>query len=228
MEIDPLLSFNKLQVKDTYMIPLFNSWKEITIRKYFEIQDIISSDSDEVTKNVNLVSLLYGISADEVWNKQMDEIDDMTSRLSWVSDFELTDVKSDKMVESVNLPSFKCTVHTDLNKFTLSQYVDFQHWWSMDKDKHIAEILGCFLVPDGMRYNEGYDVQALIGEINDSMPIMIAQNIYFFFVNSYLNSIKDIKESLRVVKKRRNRTLLRGLLKRLNQCRMVLSGSSHG
>ena len=75
---------------------------------------------------------------------------------------------------------------------TVAQYVDFQTYWlQRDNMKNIiGNLLAIFIIPKGKKYNEGYDINQVVNDIMNNIDIMTAEEILFFFLSSYLISIK--------------------------------------
>lgn len=201
----------------------YSSWADITIADYKRIQEILSSDADEMEKNVELLAVICDADTDDIWDMDIDTLSDLTDSLGWLKDFDESKIRKNQ-IDKVKLKSYTCNVMRDLSTFTVAQYVDFQNYWREDHERNLTKILSCFLVPDGQKYNEGYDIAELVNEIDENMSICVAKSIYFFFVNSYITSMQDILKSLDIKKRKMDKRKMR----QLNHCKMVLNGFLDG
>ena len=66
----------------------------------------------------------------------------------------------------------------------------------------MGNILACFLIPKGKEYADGYDIQNVVRAINEHLDIMTANEILFFFLKSYLISIRGTANYLNWIMKR--------------------------
>jgi hypothetical protein len=165
------------------------SWKDISINDYYEITDVLEDNSlDAITKNIYLLSILTEIDAETLFNLSLDEVDVLMKQIGWITDF-----KWDKKWKAnrVSINGKQYDVCVDLSKMTISQYIDFQNFWSkQDLREHYGNILACFFVPKGKKYCEGYDVKALAEEFRNTVSIELANAVCFFFLKRLLYSIK--------------------------------------
>ena len=137
-------------------------WENITIEKYYNIKDILDDETDDdITKNVKLVAVITDKDEDEVWNMDMAEAGEYISRLQFLNKFELP--KNPNM--KIKLPSYDLVVIKDLSKINVAQYVDFQNFVKMPLKESMEKILSIFLIPEGCKYNDGYDIIDLQKEI---------------------------------------------------------------
>ena len=70
----------------------------------------------------------------------------------------------------------------------VSQYVDFQAIYVDGFDKRPAELLSVMMVPDGHKYNDGYDKEQVIEDMYD-LPVEEALGICHFFIRRFTRSI---------------------------------------
>lgn len=73
----------------------------------------------------------------------------------------------------------------DIKDLTTGQYIDYQTYMQDNEDfKNLAKVLSVFIVPKGKTYNEGYDVEDVIRELDEHLSIQIALGVCFFFGRS--------------------------------------------
>lgn len=163
----------------------YKDWKEISIELYKKITEAQNEDVDIMTKEVMILAMLCECSEDDIWNLDINKVGELKSQLQFLGDF---DFNKNKKYKSVKVGGIECDVCTDLNTFTYAQYVDFQNFYP--QDGCIAQLLSTIIIPKGNKYNDGYDIADLIQKIEKTVDIVTANEICFFFLKKYVNSIK--------------------------------------
>ena len=157
-------------------------WENITIEKYYNIKDILDDETDDdITKNVKLVAVITGKDEDEVWNMDMAEAGEYISQLQFLNKFELP--KNPNM--KIKLPNYDLVVIKDLSKINVAQYVDFQNFVKMPMKEGMEKILSIFLIPEGCKYNDGYDIIDVQKEIRENLSFRVAEGLLSFFIEKY-------------------------------------------
>lgn len=157
-------------------------WENISIDKYYEIKDILDDETDDdITKNVKMVAVITDKDEDEVWSMDMAEAGEYISRLQFLNKFELPDNPNMKF----NLPGYQLKVMKDVSKISVAQYVDFQNFVKLPLREGMEKILSIFLIPEGCKYNEGYDIIDLQKVIRENISFRVAEGLLSFFIEKY-------------------------------------------
>lgn len=167
---------------------MITSYKDLTIKKYQEIRQILAEDGGELNIQSRIIACLTDMELDAVLNLSLTKYNEYVQKSSFLMDKPVIN----KHVPSKIVINGKEYVLTkNVNKLTASQYIDYQNYIAeKDNEKYLANIIACFLVPKGMKYNDGYDVLDVAEEIAENLSIQDAMDICFFFRRKYLNSIK--------------------------------------
>lgn len=186
-------------------------WDNITIEKYYNIKDILDDETDDdITKNVKLVAVITDKDEDEVWSMDMAEAGEYISRLQFLNKFELP--KNPNM--KIKLPNYDLVVIKDLTKINVAQYVDFQNFVKMPMKEGMEKILSIFLIPDGCKYNEGYDIIDVQKEIRENLSFRVTEGLLSFFIEKYGKLlIHSLVYCRRQVKKTKNPEMMEKLEK---------------
>ena len=80
---------------------------------------------------------------------------------------------------------------TDIRKMTTAQYIDFQNF-SKEGEKKLIEVLSCFLIPKGKKYNEDYDILEVQKSLRDYLTIPNCLALSAFFLAKFNRSIKGM------------------------------------
>ncbi len=175
------------------MKPLYNNWNDVTLGTYKKLAEISGDDSlSENDKQVEIAAVLCDCKAEDIWNMDMADAKALFGQMTWINDFKPDFKKSLKKSYILNGIEYKVTL--DINEMSVAGYVDFQNYYGDGIDKsNMAEILSCFLIPKGYKYNEGYDVVQVIDDINNYLPFPEAQRICFFFLRKQADSLRAIQ-----------------------------------
>jgi len=160
-------------------------WNDLTIGQYERIYSIFKEDIDDEEKMIGVVTVVYGITEDEVMCQPLTRTMEMIASVEGLKTSP-DDVRTRKRYR---LKGKLYNVCVDADKITTAQYIDYQTY-SKDWESNIAEVLSVVLIPRGKRYGEGYDVAELIRDIRESFPLGDALSIAKVFRYRWLKSIR--------------------------------------
>lgn len=172
-------------------------WDDVSIGEYFDIVDISSDDAiDDVDKDVEILSILCDCDVNDIYNLPIGEVSALRSQMMWLSEFSFD--KKSRHFKKFVFNGRNIDIELVVDKMTYAQFVDYQMFWKegVDTADKMANVLGCFLIPKGHKYNDGYDVAEFRNEIKEHLPITIAQSICFFFLQKSMVSYKGMVASL--------------------------------
>ena len=181
------------------------SWKDVTIDEYFDLRDKLVDDTlTDYEKIIIKIAFITGKDEDEIWNLNWDEFRALQVEALWMNEFKL---KENVKFKSIEINGEKYSIDTNLQNFTVAQYIDFQTFFPKRKtnERIIGNILACFIIPKGKKYADGYNIQELVDNINSNLDIMTANEIMFFFLKQYLISIRATANYFNWVLKRMKR-----------------------
>lgn len=191
------ITINEYMPKDDKVSLKKTSWKDVTINEYFEIQDIMKDDTMEpADKEVELMSILSGLSTEQIWDMTITEFKALQELAKWVETATLRPLDKVKF-NKIKINDTQYVVNQDLTKFTVAQYVDFETLWhNRDNKDYMGALLACFLIPKGKEYANDYDINKTKDDIMSYLDIQTAYEIMGFFLVSWRNSTKASLDSL--------------------------------
>ena len=155
------------------------NWSNITLEQYLEIQAIKEIDSMDVM--VELIRILFKIEDPE--SLPYTEFIKYSQELSFMSkDIERVPLKDTYQINGRNYK-----LENNVMKLTTSQVIDYRNY--SKEDNHIAKILSVFLIPEGHKYNDGYDIEQVINDLLD-LDIQTVVSILDFFTICWKEFIK--------------------------------------
>lgn len=197
----------------------YNSYNEMPIEDFIRIKSILNSDNDENTKEFELISVLTGISIDDLMEMKLSDLQGITPKCAFLGE-EV--IQTQRNINAIVINDIKYVVCTDLKDFTVAQYVDFQNY--PKDEQHLAENLSTFVVPEGKKYAEGYDIVKTISDFNKFMPISSALSLQNFFTEKLVNCTKNtLHYSLQLMKKelKKTKTSKKDKTKIMNQIKQI-------
>ena len=213
----------------------YKNWKEISINTFKKLQNVISdvpvtddATLNNINSNIAMLSVLCDVDEDAIASLSTSEY----IRLVNDSNF-LSDMPKVKITDTYVINGKVYKVFLSLKNMSVAQYIDFQTFYK-EYDKYTRELLACFLIPEGKRYGEDYDIAEVITDIGEHLSIVDANSILFFFVILYqsltkttLNcSIKDMKKMMRKEKNKEQRMKMEQAIKELKKARDLVTNGN--
>lgn len=202
---------------------MINNWKDLSIKKYNQILNV-DENLTPIEKDIEYISILSDTPTSELYMKSIEELNELRGELSFL---EQKYVTSNSPIKKIQLNDWHLNVTQNINKMSVSQYVDFN--MNLQEEKmNTAMMLACFLIPEGKRYNDGYDMVQLISDIEEHVNMQLANDLAFFLLRKSQRLIKVKVESLLLwmrVKKilTKNKTLKRLLSQKIQSIRGLVA-----
>ena len=166
----------------------YNDYSNLPIGKYYEILDICESDLSKIEKDLAVIAVLLDVTEDEVYKLKPEEVYELQQQLKFLSK-PAKDAK--KKFKKLKIADKTYRIVNKLDELNIGQYVDFQFNWNKDYLTNLPQILSIFLIPEGCKYNEGYDIVEVQQAIKDNLSIEAALNIAFFLRRKSVDLIKN-------------------------------------
>ena len=175
----------------------YDSWEKISVNVFEKLNNAINdaevtgnNEVDLLNKQIAILSVLCDVDEDTIADLHTSEF----SRLVNETNF-LNETPKKNVIDKMTLNGKKYDIFLSISDMTMSQYIDFQTLFPK-RDKEFKRILSIFVIPKGCNYNEGYDIEQVIKDIGEYMPITDANNIMFFFALAYQSLTKVMLTSL--------------------------------
>ncbi len=148
------------------------TWYDVTLNQFDRLQDTFNIE-DETERIITIAEILLG---DEITNLPLPEFNEQVKQLDFLKEEIPTKNHPPKNLE---INGRKYTMDCLLGNVSTAQYVDYTNHCNVDKPD-MAKILSVFIIPEGHKYNDGYDMLQVVNDIN-SLPIPIVNSTAFFF-----------------------------------------------
>ena len=153
------------------------TWKDITLRQFNKIQDLLQ-EIDEYT-TLNIIDVIYDVDsanlpAMEVMNKYAHSLDFLTTTIP----------TNEKLKETYTINQREYNSNINLTQMTTAQFVDYQNY-TKENPVDISKCLSVFIIPKEHTYNDGYDLKQVQDDIKD-LDMVTINTLAFFFKKLYL------------------------------------------
>lgn len=168
------------------------TWYDVTLYQFKMLQDVVGIE-DETERIISIAEILLG---KDITNLPLKEFNEQTKQLVFLN----TDVPVSNPAKKLEVNGRKYYMDCLLGNVTTAQYVDFVNH---SKTNDLAKMLSVFVIPEGHKYNDGYDMMEVMDDIN-SLPIPIVNSAAFFF-GRQLQKFMEIfqRYSVRKIKKQK-------------------------
>ena len=164
---------------------MVTSYKEMTLQMYEHLSKIAESDTDDIEKQIQMVSVLTGKTTKEVEDLPISVYHDLAKKTVFLMrEPEIEQIKSN----TVKINERVYVITNDVTKITTAQYIDFQEY--MKQGKNLANVLSTLLVPKGEKYGDA-DFLEVKKDI-ERLPICTALGLYAFFLQRFAKLIANM------------------------------------
>lgn len=147
------------------------NWNNVTLEKYLKIQDVLNEEVlDEEQKTFEIANIIY---EQDITELPLPEYVQKMKALSFVNQLP----EKDKLANSYTINDTKYKTSANIESIQANQFIDFQNY---GKNKDMIGCISCFFIPDGHKYNDGYDMIKVKEDIKQ-LPITVANSLSFFF-----------------------------------------------
>ena len=167
-----------------------HSWKDINLKEYKKIVEILNRELDsDLEKDISILAVLLNVPEDSLYDMNIMELQRLLGQMSWIKEEKYVYKNKIKKMNKLVIDGKEYVVNPDINKFTVSQYLDFQNFWD-NRNERMGNLLAVFIIPKGCKYNEGYDVIKLADRLEEVFTLDDWNDVCFFFLKNYYSSIK--------------------------------------
>lgn len=196
-------------------IKIKNNWDEITWRQYEQLEQILSSDIPSDFKTVHIVSLLTGLSVNQVENMQVTEFQKLLPHLEFL-----------KTEPETHYHKFEYTINDreyifkgKIDEITTAMYIDYSAYMK-EEDKDVVKLLSVFFIPKGHEYNDGYDMEQVQSDIGDLCWLDVRAMSFFFrlWLATFMDILKSsLQKSLKKTMKGKTRAEKKEIKKQIKE-----------
>lgn len=150
------------------------NWNDISLRKWKQLEKINSEEfEDAILYSAEIVKVIFDI--DNPMDLSPQEFTKYIEALSFIN----TPIPEVKLCNTYNINGTKYNFRGNIFEISMAQLMDVRSFTTKSEIDY-AEVLSVFLIPDEHKYNDGYDLEKVLDDI-DSLPITDVLKLYNFF-----------------------------------------------
>lgn len=161
------------------------NWNDITYNEFLKLKEI--AENKELTEDMQMlemVLLLFGdVPLTQMWKCSQSVINIISQPMP----------SGDTIASILNVNGRKYTVTKDITKVTTSQFIDYSNYCK--NSANLIDMLTCFIIPEGHKYDDGYDMEEVKKDLLD-LSVITVQSYCFFFRKTWLKLQKTFLFSL--------------------------------
>ena len=162
------------------------NWNNITLRQFNQLQeDLKIEDSTE-----RLVAVASTVYDEDISALSLPEFNEKIRSLKFLNEEIPNDIRLPKNIKAND---HEYEIRGLLGELTAAQYIDYNAYLKEGDMKKLASV---FIIPTGHKYNDGYDLEDVLKDI-DSIPITLIYSLAFFFERQLRTFTRIFQYSLR-------------------------------
>ena len=205
-------------------VSIVSDYRDVTVGKYqSDILPIIkkADQMDPLDLQVALIAALNNLTDVEVLNLPVPQYTEYALATKFLEK-PVDASHAGRIASRYTLGEFTLVPVQDFEKMTAGQFIDFQQL-SGDVEKNAIALLSVYLVPEGKKYNDGYDIREVQRAIADHLNVQDAFGILAFFLARSLKLQADsLSSSKGMIRGLKNRKARKELLKRVTKAEALL------
>jgi hypothetical protein len=150
------------------------NWNDISLRKWKQLERTKRENfEDEILYTAEIIKILFNI--DNPMDLSPKDFSKYVNELSFMSN----PIPEVKLCNTYNINGTKYNFRGNIFEISMAQLMDVRNFTTKPEVDY-AEVLSVFLIPDEHKYNDGYDMEKTLDDI-DSLPITDVLKLYNFF-----------------------------------------------
>lgn len=175
-------------------------WSDITIAKHkaiMAVYDKFRDNADDDLFPYELVCAAYGKPWEWIAGMTISEASAYIKSISFLGEKP----KQKKVKGKYVLNGHTYTTCLNLTSINTAQYIDFQTLAERSNELP-AEFLAIILIPEGKKYNDGYELNDAVSDIENNLTVEEALGLSAFFFNLSQISTRVLTRKLRRMERR--------------------------
>lgn len=150
------------------------NWKNITLKQWEELDRLSKQKfDDDILYTSEIIKVVFNI--EDPLSMTPQEFQKYVAELSFMKD----PIPEAKLCNSYNINGTKYNFKGNIYEITMGALMDWRKY-STEQEIDYAQCLSVFMIPEGCKYNECYDIDKAIEDIR-CLPITDVLKVYTFF-----------------------------------------------
>lgn len=189
---------------------MIKSYEELSISKYRELIGIEKVDGEDTEYGIQILSVLSDMEPDELLEMPLEDFSKLMANTKFLyKEIERKGYK--ELKNKIEISGETYQVVKNARDLCAGQYIDYKAYVSRENFlEMLPYILTVFLIPEGHKYNNGYDIVELANKFDKEVDILTALSISDFFLHqskmSMMSSITYLKWKMKKMMKKEQKT----------------------
>ena len=188
---------------------MIKDYKDLCIGKYLEIQEIAKDNTADIDKQVNIIAVLADMTEDEVLDLPLVEYKTLAEQSKFL---EIPMQVPTNVAKCYKINGWELIPSFDIYKLTTAQYIDFQNFSKLGENQ-LVNVLSCFMIPKGKKYNEDYDIIEVQNTIREYLSAPDCFALAAFFLNELKMSMQAMliycRMAVKMMRKEKKKEMLK-------------------
>ena len=165
---------------------MIDSWDKVDLKTHKKLYEISTNVYDtEEDKRFKTAAYLNGITYEEFLEAPITAATQMMASTAFLYEKpKPVKIKREYTLNGTTYCPFK-----DVSEMTTAQYIDYQSIIVEKFEEHLVELMSIILVPKGHIYNDGYDSEKALEDI-ETLSVTEALGLADFFLKKYRRSLR--------------------------------------
>lgn len=154
-------------------------WNNVTLEKWNELESIYKKEyPDEILQTADVLTVLFDI--ENPMDLSPAEFTKYVNELNFLK----TSVPEKKLCNTYTINGTTYNFRGNIMEVAMGQLMDWRDF-STNENLDYAQCLSVFMIPEGHKYNDGYDMEKTIKDIR-SLPIADVLKLWNFFSSAQI------------------------------------------
>lgn len=175
-------------MKKSIQITVPDSWKDITLKKYLEMQtDLISYSDDENAQTAFMLHHLCGINLEQITSLSKKAYDDILATLN--NFMTNTDMELQRFI---TIDGIEYGFEPNLSTMTYGTFCDITKYDTLTIDNNWAKIMSILYRPVEKKIGESYSIKAYDGKIDGDKFMNVGMDVHFGTLFFFVRTLTDL------------------------------------
>ena len=149
------------------------TWNDIKYRTLLDIREAANIEDE----NERVYAIMEAVFGEDVLDLPLKDFNEKCKELQFLQ----KEIPNDLHVKDIKVNGREYYFDGLLGKITTAQYIDFQNY---QKNNDEQKVFSVFIIPNGHKYNDGYDMEQVFNDILD-IPVPVLFSASFFFSRQF-------------------------------------------
>lgn len=165
------------------------NWKQVKLKQFQQILEVENQKLDDTDRIAEIIKILFNV--EDPLSLEILEFQKYVDEIKFIG----TPIPNTKLVTQYTINNTVYSFKGNVFEINMSQLIDWRNYCKKTPLNY-AEILSVFVIPQGHKYNDGYNMEKAIEDIGN-ITIPDAMTMFNFFVSALQMSTNLLQDYLK-------------------------------